>query len=281
MVAQRRRAAKPGIATPSAYDRGVIVALDVGNTSIKHSIVEDGGALSTGRTPTPTADVSAQVEHWLEALLADVPSSAELVLVSVVPAATAAIRASAERHGLRLLVADRTTLPIEIDVDNPEGVGDDRLVNAYAALRIHGAPAIVVDLGTATTFDVVDAQGAFVGGAIAAGPALGLEALARGTAQLPAVPLVMPMHAIGRDTASAMQSGAVIGHSGLVLVLFRAIAAELTAGGRPQPKVILTGGFSTSDWAQAIPDVDVIDPHLTLEGLLRLHAELGEKAAVG
>jgi type III pantothenate kinase len=132
----------------------------------------------------------------------------------------------------------------------------------------------VVDLGTATTFDVVNADGAFIGGAIAAGAGLSVDALSRGTAQLPRVPLVMPEHAIGRDTVAAMQSGAVIGHSGMILVLLRAISDELAIGGGPPPKVILTGGLSSTDWAQAIPGVDVIDPYLTLEGLVLLDKEV-------
>ena len=89
----------------------------------------------------------------------------------------------------------------------------------------------------------------------------------------------MPESAIGRDTVAAMQSGAVIGHSGLVLVLIRAITEQLLAGGSPPPKVILTGGFSSAEWAQAIPGIDVIDPYLTLEGLARLHEEVGRPSA--
>jgi type III pantothenate kinase len=256
----------------------VIVALDVGNTNIKYSLVNDGTVVTAGHVATPRADVEPEIERWLSAIMAENPSSgghgAEIVLASVVPAITSAVRHVAASQGISVLVADSTTIPLEIRVANPEAVGDDRLVNAYAALRIHGAPAIVVDMGTATTFDVVDADGAFVGGAIAAGAGLGLEALSRGTARLPRVPLQTPEHAIGRDTISAMQSGAVIGHSGLVLVMIRAISEELTATGGPRPKVILTGGFSTADWAQAIPGVDVCDPYLTLEGLTRLHGEL-------
>ena len=137
---------------------------------------------------------------------------------------------AATRHS-RCWSPTQTTIPIEIRVDNPEAVGDDRLVNAYAALRLHGAPAIVVDLGTATTFDVVDADGAFIGGAIAAGAGLGIEALARGTAQLPRVPLVMPAHAIGRDTVARCRAARSSATAGLVHVLVRAITAELPAGG--------------------------------------------------
>ncbi len=165
-------------------------------------------------------------------------------------------------------------------VDQPSTVGDDRLVNALAAARLFGTPAIVVDLGTATTFDVVSADGAFMGGAIAPGLGLGLEALTARTAQLPRVPLVMPPHAIARDTVTAIQSGAIIGYLGLVTELVRAMTAELAHDGGDPPKIIVTGGLSNSDWAKAIPGVDAIDPLLTLRGLAILHAELGHKPQV-
>ncbi len=263
----------------------MIVVLDVGNTNLTLGVVADDDVASTQRAPTPSGASPADMAGMLAVLLAaegtSLAQTERLVVVSVVPTITDAIRGVASEHDIPLLVADETTIPIQILVDNPEGVGDDRLVNAYAASRLHGTPAIVVDLGTATTFDVVNADGAFIGGAIAAGAGLSVDALARGTAQLPRVPLVMPEHAIGSDTVSAMQSGAIIGHSGLVLVLIRAIAAELAVNSgagpdatAPKPKVILTGGLSGTDWAQAIPDVDVVDPYLTLEGLVLLDKEV-------
>ncbi|HYI22948.1 MAG TPA: type III pantothenate kinase [Candidatus Limnocylindrales bacterium] len=262
----------------------MLVAIDVGNSNIKYSFVHDGAVVSIGTTPTPQSAATTAVDDWVAGLPGEggvEGQTLDIAVVSVVPSVTEAIREAAASRGISVLVADESTIPIEIRVENPAAVGDDRLINAYAALRFHGAPAIVVDMGTATTFDVVDAEGAFVGGAIAAGAGLGIDALARGTAQLPSVPLVMPATAIGRDTISAMQSGAVIGHSGLVLVLIRAITDQLTSAGGPSPKVILTGGLSTAEWAQAIPKVDVIDPYLTLEGLARLHQEVGHPAPVG
>jgi type III pantothenate kinase len=275
-------AAEHGFARLPAYDRPVIVALNIGNTNINFAALENGEAVGVGSAPTVENTSESALGATLDKLLRDAGSSLaavdEMVLVSVVPEVTGAALKLADVRGIRVLVADATTIPIEIRVDRPEHVGNDRLVNAYAALRLHGAPVIVVDLGTATTFDAVNADGAFIGGAIAAGAGLGLGALAEGTAQLPPVPLVMPQHAIGGDTVSAMQSGAVIGHSGLVLVLIRAITDELTMDGDPKPKVILTGGLSSTDWAQAIPSVDVIDPYLTLEGLARLHQEVGQPA---
>ena len=253
----------------------MLLALNVGNTNMNYAVIDGGSARDSGSIRTPTTSFAEALAELLDRL-----APRDIVAASVVPAVTKALRDVAEARAIPLLLADENTIPIEIRVDNPAGVGDDRLVNAYAALRIHGAPAIVVDMGTATTFDVVAADGSFIGGAIAAGAGLGLEALASGTAQLPHVPLVMPESAIGRDTVAAMQSGAVIGHSGLVLILIRAISEQLLAAGNPHPKVILTGGFSGADWAQAIPGVDVIDPYLTLEGLARLHEEVGRPAGV-
>jgi type III pantothenate kinase len=202
----------------------------------------------------------------------------EIVLASVVPAVTATLRAVAEQRAIRLVVADSENVPISIRVERPGEVGPDRLVNALAASRLHGAPAIVVDFGTATNFDVVAADGAFIGGALAPGLELGLEALGTRTAKLPAIRLARPAHAIGRDTVSAMQSGAVIGHIGLVRELLAAIRAELARDGSADARVILTGGLSAAPWAAEIPGIDATDPELTLKGLAILHAEVAARA---
>jgi type III pantothenate kinase len=259
----------------------MLLALDVGNTNVTVGIVRDGDVVASRRAPTPANHTADELEAILDQLLrvdgAELNDVTEIVVASVVPDVTAAVIELGGRKGIAVLVADSTTLPTPIRVDEPGSVGDDRLVNALAAARLYGKPAIVVDLGTATTFDVVAADGAFVGGAIAAGVNLGLEALAARTAQLPLVPLVMPQRAIGRDTVSAMQSGALIGYLGLVRELIRAITAELALDGGDPPKVILTGGLSNTEWAKAIPGVDAIDPLLTLRGLAVLHAEVGRK----
>jgi type III pantothenate kinase len=262
----------------------MIVALDVGNTNVTMGEVRDGDVTSSRDFPTASAFTAEEFATALDDQLqldgSSLDAVTEIVFASVVPTITANLAALALERGVRLLVAHDTSIPIPIRVEEPAGVGDDRLVNALAAARLYGKPAIVVDLGTATTFDVVAADGAFIGGAIAAGPRLGVDALASGTAQLPRVPLVMPARAIGRDTVSAMQSGAVIGHVGLVNELVRAITAELALDGADSPKVILTGGLSNADWASAIPGVHTVDPLLTLRGLAILHAEMSRKESV-
>jgi type III pantothenate kinase len=136
---------------------------------------------------------------------------------------------------------------------------------------------VVVDFGTATTFDCVAADGAYVGGAIAPGLELGLEALAARTAKLPRIELRTPDRAIGRDTVSAMQSGTIFGYQALVTGLLARIRRELAdaAGVSPsEVRAILTGGLSAAPWAGALEGIDAVDPDLTLKGLAILHAEV-------
>ncbi len=262
----------------------VIVALDVGNTNVTVGIVAGGEIISSRRAATRPAATADELEVTLNELLAldgaAFTGAEQIVLASVVPAVTPTIVTIAARHGIPILVADAATVPIPIRIDRPAEAGADRLVNAFAALRLHGAPAIVVDFGTATNFDVVSADGAYIGGALAPGLELGIEALASRTAKLPNVALVMPERAIGRDTVSAIQSGAVIGYIGLVGELVRAITRELALDSPATPKVILTGGLSQASWANAIPNVDVVDPLLTLRGLALLYAEVRRSESV-
>jgi type III pantothenate kinase len=194
-----------------------------------------------------------------------------------VPSLTDGLETIAARRERPLLVAGAGTIPIAVRTERPADVGADRLVNALAVARLHGTPAIVADLGTATTFDCVAADGAFVGGAIAPGLELGLEALAARTAKLPRVELRAPERALARDTVAAIQSGAVLGHVSLVTGLIARLRDELGETSSTSPadvRVVLTGGLSAAPWARAIEGVDAIDPDLTLKGLAILHAEV-------
>ena len=248
----------------------MLLALDVGNTNITIGRIEGGKVADVWRLatrPTPTTD----------ALDAALDGADEVVMGSVVPTVSSALTDACARRNIGLLVADADTIPMPMRVDQPREVGADRLVNAFAALRLYGAPSIVIDLGTATTFDVVDAGGAFVGGAIAPGIELGLEALASRTALLPRVKLALPKRAIGATTVDAIQSGAVIGYIGLVHELLARIEDEIAPQDGPGATVILTGGLSQAHWAQEIL-ADEIDPDLTLRGLAILHAEITSAA---
>lgn len=261
----------------------MLLAIDVGNTNITIGRLEAGAVVTSRRAATHPRATVDELEVALGELLAldggALADVSDVVMASVVPAVTATLIELCARRQIRLLAADSRTIPLPLRVDRPSEVGADRLVNALAAARLYGAPAIVVDFGTATNFDVLAADGAYVGGALAPGLELGLEALATRTAKLPRIDLTRPARAIGPNTIAAMQSGAVIGYIGLVRELLTAIRAELAANdGRP-PKVILTGGLSAAPWAREIPGVDAIDPELTLRGLAILHAEVGAPTA--
>jgi len=259
----------------------MLLVVDIGNTNITLGLVEGGALVATRRAGTPRATTTDELELLLTGLLGLDGRSLDDVkgfaLASVVPALTARTERVAARHGIGVLVATAGTVPLAIRVDRPGEVGPDRLVNALAAQRLYGTPAVVVDFGTATTFDCVGTDGAYVGGAIAPGLELGLEALAARTAKLPRIELRTPDRAIGRDTVSAMQSGTVFGYQALATGLLARMRAELAeqAGVAPEAvHTILTGGLSAAPWARAIEGVDVIDPDLTLKGLAILHAEV-------
>lgn len=260
----------------------MLLAVDIGNTNVTTGLFRNGALAATRRATTHARASADELEHLLGALLAlDDASFADISTIaccSVVPALTASLETVAMRRGQPLLVAAAGTVPIAIRVDRPADVGADRLINALAAARIHGTPAVVADFGTATTIDCVAADGAFVGGAIAPGLELGLEALAARTAKLPRVELRAPDRAIGRDTVSAIQSGTILGYQALADGLIARIRAELAeAAGLPagDVRVILTGGLSAAPWATGLAGVDAIDPDLTLKGLAILHAEVG------
>jgi type III pantothenate kinase len=263
------------------YDPAMLLAVDIGNTNVTLGLFRNGALAATRRATTHPRSSADELEHLVDALLRlDDASFADVSAISacsVVPALTAGLEAVAARRERPLLVAAAGTVPLAIRVERPAEVGADRLVNALAAARIHGTPAIVVDFGTATTLDCVAADGAYVGGAIAPGLELGLEALAARTAKLPRIELKAPDRAIGRDTVSAMQSGTIFGYQALaagLIVRVRRELAESAGVDQRDVRVILTGGLSAAPWARAIEGVDAIDPDLTLKGLAILHAEV-------
>ena len=265
----------------AAYDRAVLLALNVGNTNVSLGLVRRGSLVARRSGVTNPRTTADELDLLLEGLLrledASFGDVAAIALASVVPPVTAAVEAIARRRERPLVVASPGTVPIPVRVDRPAEVGADRLINALAAGRLHGSPAIVVDMGTATTFDCVAADGAYVGGAIAAGLQLGLDALATWTAKLPRLDARQPDRAIGRDTVAAMLSGAVLGHQALVAGLLKRIRSELADASDCRPEdvhVILTGGVSAMPWAAQLEGVETIDPDLTLKGLAILHAEV-------
>ncbi len=270
----------------------MLLAIDIGNSNIGLAIARDGGLVATRRARTDRGATSDELELLFDGLLAldgyalapslpepAGPASATgsigaIALASTVPSLTTAVEDLAARRGVRCVTASAGTLPMAVRVDHPAEVGPDRLVNAYAAAHLHGTPAVVVDCGTATTFDAVDRDGAFVGGAIAPGLELGLDALAARTAALPRVELRTEDRSIGLDTAAAIRAGTVLGHRAMIEGLLGRIRRDLarSAGVGPHEiRAILTGGLSNQPWARSVEGIDAIDPLLTLRGLALFH----------
>lgn len=268
----------------------MLLVLDVGNTALTVGLVRHGALVATRRATTDPRATPDELEHLLDALLRldglSLSEVDEIAVASVVPAVTASLEAVAARRDRPLLSAHAGTIPLAVRVDRPAEVGADRLVNALAAARLYGTPAVVVDFGTATTIDCVAADGAYVGGAIAPGLELGLEALAARTAKLPRIELRTPERVIGRDTVSAMQAGTIFGYQALASGLVARARRELAAESALPPeavRTVMTGGLSAAPWARGVEGIEVVDPELTLKGLAILHAEVtgGEPLRLG
>jgi type III pantothenate kinase len=258
----------------------MLLALNVGNTNLKLGLVRDGSIVSVRRAATRTEATADELEWLLDGLLGldggSLDEVQEMALGSVVPPVRVALTAVAARRGIPVTHTDARTMPIPVRVDHPGEVGADRLLNALAAHRLYGGPAVVLDFGTATTIDAVAADGAYVGGAIAPGVEIGLEALAARTAQLPRIELRAPDRAIGTNTVAAMQSGTILGYLGLARELIARVSRELldeVGGGAAASRVktILTGGLSEAPWMAQLGPVDGVEPDLTLKGLVLLH----------
>jgi type III pantothenate kinase len=186
-----------------------------------------------------------------------------IVVSSVVPKRNQAIRAAAGRTRV-LFLSPKLDLGVGVDYPRPRSIGADRLANAVAVAQLYGAPAIVVDFGTAVTFDVVSAKGDYVGGVIAPGLEVMTNYLYQRTALLPKLTLREPPRAIGKTTRDAMMSGAVFGYRGLVREVVRRLTVENFS--RKKPRVIATGGYAKLI-AQKLPEIEAVHPNLTLEGL--------------
>ena len=257
-----------------------LLAADVGNTNISLGLFTDGELVGSWRATTHaaatpdefaalTADLLALDGHRLDELEA-------VALASVVPPLTGTFeRFVRTRIGLEPLIIDAASLAdqLRIEIDRPAEAGADRLCNALAARTEFGGPAIVVDLGTSTNFDLLSAEGAYIGGAIAPGLGLSLEALVGYASKLPRIELRRPPHAIGANTIHAMQSGTVLGYVGLVSGLLTALRGELLerspVGSRVT--VIATGGYTHETWLREVPGIDAIEPDLTLRGIRYAH----------
>jgi type III pantothenate kinase len=251
----------------------MLLAINANNTNIKFALYDGDQSAGAWRIRTEAGRTADEYVAWLDHLMGlaglskgDVDGS---IIATVVPQALFHLRLLCREHfGSEPLVLGEpgVELGIGVLVDRPAEVGADRLANVVGAHLIYPGALIIVDFGTATTFDVVDAAGNFVGGVIAAGINLSLEALHMATASLPRIAIDRPAKAIGKDTRAAMQAGIFWGYVGLVEGLVARIRAEL---GTPAT-VISTGGLAPL-FVGATPAIHHHDPEITMRGLVAIH----------
>jgi type III pantothenate kinase len=186
-----------------------------------------------------------------------------VVVSSVVPKKDREIKRAARGHKIIWLTA-KTRLNVRTDYPNPRSIGADRLANAVAVAQLYGSPAIVIDFGTAVTFDIVAPGNAYIGGVIAPGLEAMTNFLYHRTALLPRISLREPRSAVGKSTNQAMLAGAIFGYRGLVREILQRIIAEKSWSGHV--RIVATGGYAKLI-ARKLPEVDIVHENLTLEGL--------------
>ena len=246
----------------------MLLAVDIGNTNITVGAFEGEELRATWRMATGVRRMADEYAVLLLNLLnhqgLDKSDIKEVALCSVVPPLLATFEELFQRyfHLSPLVVGPGVKTGVSIRMDNPREVGTDRIVNAAAAHHLYGGSVIIVDLGTATTFDTVSTEGDYLGGAIAPGITTAAEALFGRAAALPRIELLRPKHAIGTNTIAAMQSGLVFGYVGLIEGIVARIQQEL--GGKAM--VVATGGYAELI-ARETPVIDRVNPNLTLIGL--------------
>ena len=250
----------------------MLLTVDVGNTNTVLGIFEKDELIKSWRVKTDqrtTAD-----ELWLQysALISGFPLTG-LSICSTVPATLRELRTMIATYFADLhttIVEPGTKTGVQLLVDNPKEIGADRIVNTLAAHTLYGGPAIVVDFGTSTNLDVVSPKGEFLGGALAPGIEISVDALAARAAQLRKVELIRPKNVIGKNTVEALQSGTIFGFAGQVDGLVDRITAELAKEYDDAPTVIATGGLAPLIIGVA-ETIDEHEPDLTLIGLRLIH----------
>jgi type III pantothenate kinase len=248
----------------------MLLAIDVGNTNTVFAVHDGAAFIAEWRCNTDGVRTADQYFVWLQQLMRhrdlDPGSINEVVISNVAPATLFNLRVLCDRYfDCRPLVVgkDDCRLPIDVRVDTPSEVGADRLVNTASAFQTYGPNLIILDFGTATTFDVVGRDGAYVGGVIAPGVNLSLEALKNAAAHLPHIDITQPQQVVGTNTVHCLQSGAFWGYVGLI----EGVCARISAEKERSMKVIATGGLSPL-FARATEVIEHVDPDLTMRGLV-------------
>ncbi|HEX6627551.1 MAG TPA: type III pantothenate kinase [Gemmatimonadaceae bacterium] len=248
----------------------MIVAFDVGNSEITVGLFDDTELRSHWRLTTAAPRTADEFALLIRSILGNDFGTAGRVqgsaICSVVPSVTPMLADACEMSfGHRPVIIDgRAKLPIKLDVEEPLTVGADRIANTLAASRIHNRDSIVVDMGTATTYDCITADGAFLGGVIQPGIMISADTLFRRTAQLPATDIVAPKRIIARRTDECIRAGVLYGAVDSIDGIVRRIKKEWPS--RQPPLVIATGGMAETIRPYS-SELELVDPFLTLKGI--------------
>ncbi|NQW01709.1 MAG: type III pantothenate kinase [Rhodospirillales bacterium] len=253
----------------------MLLAIDSGNTNIVFAIFDgDGMIRGEWRSSTDSNRTADEFGIWLEQLLklSDISRAdvTDAIIATVVPATLYSLKTLCRKYFQcePLVVGEgEVDLGLDVRIEKPSEAGADRLVNAVSGFETYGGPLIIIDFGTATTFDVIGEDGSYQGGAIAPGINLSMEALHQAAAQLPRVAVTRPTAVIGKNTVDAMLSGTFWGYVGMIEGLVSRIQQEMAVG---KARVIATGGLAPL-FSEHCDTIEVVDPDLTLRGLLAIH----------
>ncbi|MCD8039900.1 MAG: type III pantothenate kinase [Clostridia bacterium] len=251
----------------------MIICLDIGNTNIKYAVFNGDDLKMSFRVATDVKKTSDEYGGQLINILKNYGVEPDDIKGGIMSSVVPQLDYTLERMCSTYLditplsLAPGLKTGLNLKVDNAREVGADRVVNNVAGLKKYGAPLIIVDFGTATTFNVLDSKGEFIGGVIAPGIKGSLDSLVNGTAKLPRVEIERPATVIGKNTITNMQSGIVFGFAGLVEYIVKKIKKEMKC---TDVKTVATGGFSEVI-AKEISNIDYVDKLLTLEGLKYLY----------
>lgn len=258
----------------------MLLAMDISNTNIKFGLYNNGvmkhhWVVSTARQRTTDEYAMVLVDLLRHAghTLADID---DIIMSSVVPPLTPVFQDLAIRYCSKeaLTIEHSLDLGVRLLIDNPWELGADRIVTSLAAYHLYGGPAIIIAFSTATTFDVIDANGNFLGGAIAPGLVISAEALSSAASRLYRVDLTPPRSALGKNTIENMQSGIIYGHVGLVQELIRRLRAEIPdVRDESEVKIIAHGGLAQL-MSPLLPEIQHINQYLPLEGLRLAYEKL-------
>ncbi len=254
----------------------MLLVIDVGNTNTVFAVFEKEAQEHSWRCKTESSRSSDEYAVFLKQLfeLVDIKWSDihDVVISSVVPDANFHLTNLCRKYiNFEPFFVNSSSVDIEIDLDNPDEIGADRIVNAVAVNAHYRLPAVVIDFGTATTFDVIDKGGVYKGGVIAPGIRLSVDALTSHTAKLPQINIEKPDNVIGKNTAEAMKSGMYWGYIGVIETIINKIKAEMGC----EVFVIATGGLA-SLYAQSTKAIDTVDENLIFKGLIEIYKKENE-----